>query len=74
LWLKYANKVNNDKYRSICFPGGEHLVNNPDEAVFLLETYGNLDVQLSTKFRQRLQRVFIARGILSPNYFESVHY
>jgi len=74
LWLKYGNKVNNDKYRSICFPGGEHLVNNPDEAAFLLETYGNLDTQLSTKFRQRLQRVFIARGILSPNYFESVHY
>jgi len=68
LWTKYADK-NNLKYVSICFPGGEHLVESVDEAQFLLDTYGKLDVSQNTRFRQRLQRVFIARKILDPSYF-----
>lgn len=74
LWLKYANKINNLKYESICFPGGEHLVEKPEEAIFLLETYGFLDIQLNTKFRKRLQRVFIARGLLSVDFFDKINY
>jgi hypothetical protein len=73
LWTKYADK-NKQQFMSICFPGGEHLVTNFDEAVFLLETYGNLDLQQNTKFRQRLKRVFIARGIMNPEYFIDKHY
>jgi len=68
LWLKYADKQNKDFY-SICFPGAEHLVENKDEAEFLLKTCGKLDVQFKSKFCKRLQRVFIARNILSPEYF-----
>jgi len=73
LWNKYANKLNKE-FISICFPGGEHLVNKKEEAIFLLETYGNLDKQFGTKFRDRLKRVFIARGILPPDYFINVDY
>jgi len=68
LWIKYADK-SNIKYVSICFPGGEHIVETKEEAQFLLDTYGKLDVAQNTKFRQRLQRVFIARRILDPGYF-----
>jgi len=68
LWIKYADK-NNLKYVSICFPGGEHLVESADEAQFLLDTYGKLDISQNTRFRQRLQRVFIARKVLDPSYF-----
>jgi len=68
LWTKYADK-SNIKYASICFPGGEHIVETKEEAQFLLDTYGKLDVAQNTKFRQRLQRVFIARRVLDPSYF-----
>jgi len=64
LWLKYSNK---DKtFMSICFPGGEHLVENKNEAEFMMDTYMSLDMRLGTKFVDRLKRVFIARGILAP--------
>jgi hypothetical protein len=68
LWNKYANKTNQE-YISICFPGGEHVLETIDQAEFLLNTYGALDQQMNTKFRERLKRVFIARKILSPEYF-----
>jgi len=67
LYLKYSEK--NPIYMDICFPGGEHIVENKEGAEYLLKTYNNLDISKNTKFVQRLQRVFIARGILSPEYF-----
>jgi len=73
LWSKYADK-NNLKFISICFPGAEHIIESKDEAEFLLNTYGNLDTQQNTKFRARLKRVFIARQILSPQYFIDKNY
>jgi len=65
LWLKYSDR-NNEMIR-ICFPGAEHLVENLDEAMYLINTYTNLDNVLNTKFAVRLERVFIARGILKPS-------
>jgi len=75
LWLKYANKIpENLKFVNICFPGGEHVIETKDEANFMLDTYGNLDDLMNTKFRLRLKRVFIARGILQPEYFTNKNY
>jgi len=75
LWLKYANKnENTSKFLSICFPGGEHVLETKEEAIFMLDTYGNLDSIMNTKFRARLKRVFIARGVLSPEYFIDKNY
>jgi len=68
LWLKYANK-DQLEYMTICFPGGEHLVQTKEEAIFFLNTYEALDILFLTKFRDRLKRVFIARGILQPEFF-----
>jgi len=73
LWQKYADKTKIE-YSSICFPGGEHLIDTKEEAIFLIETYGNLDVLYGTKFRARLKRVFIARGTLKPEYFIDKNY
>jgi len=73
LWIKYANKTKLE-FISICFPGGEHLVESFEAAEFLLETYKNLDTQLNTRFCQRLRRVFIARGIMNPLYFTDKNY
>jgi len=55
---------------SICFPGGEHLIETKDEAIFMLDTYKKLDDQMNTRFVMRLRRVFIARNILSPMFFD----
>jgi len=73
LWSKYAKKEKNE-YMSICFPGGEHLVETKDEAMFLLDTYGQLDLAQGTKFRDRLKRVFIARNIIGPEYFININF
>jgi len=40
----------------------------------MLDTYGNIDLLMNTKFRLRLKRVFIARAILSPEYFIDKNY
>jgi len=75
LWNKYADKIEkNNVYMSICFPGGEHLVETKDQGEFLLETYGRLDEALGTKFRSRLKRIFIARRIFDPIKFQNVDY
>jgi len=67
LWFKYSDrdisKIN------ICFPGGEHLVETSEDATYLLNTYYSLDARQNTKFVERLTRVFIARGILLPQFF-----
>jgi len=73
LWMKYAEKSNQD-YVNICFPGGEHLVETKDEAIFFLNTYRLLDEIYNAKFRLRLQRVFIARKILDPSFFTDKQY
>jgi len=65
LWLKYADKSNKD-YAYICFPGAEHIINSVDEATFLMKTYSKIDLAQNTQFVQRLNRVFIARGIINP--------
>jgi len=67
LWQKYSNR--STEMINICFPGGEHLVESKEQAVYLLETYKNLDLVINTKFQKRLERVFIARGILPPSFF-----
>jgi len=69
LWLKYSTK--DLKYMTICFPGAEHLIENKEEAIYLLKTYKNLDDTLGTSFVQRLKRVFIARKIFLPLELES---
>jgi len=67
LWLKYSNR--NKDMMSICFPGGEHLVENEIQAIYLLDTYKALDLQMKTQFCKRLERIFIARRILAPDFF-----
>jgi len=51
---------------NICFPGGEHLIENELEAMYMINTYKNIDLQIGTKFVDRLERIFIARRILLP--------
>jgi len=67
LWLKYSSREKD--MMSICFPGGEHLVENEQQAIYLLETYKGIDLSLKTQFCKRLERIFIARRILRPEYF-----
>jgi len=70
LWTKYANK-DKKEFMSICFPGGEHLIKTREEAIFLIDTYRKLDEIQNTKFVDRLRRVFIARNILDPTFFDA---
>jgi len=66
LWIKYSDR--NEKMIPYCFPGGEHLVENEAQALYLLQVYANIDNILKTKFVQRLERVFIARRIITPQW------
>ncbi|KAG9319190.1 hypothetical protein KVV02_003032 [Mortierella alpina] len=63
LWKKYSTHDVN--YRSITFPGAESLIDNDQEAEYLLETYKCLDERLSTNIHERVKRVLVARKILS---------
>jgi len=61
LWTKYSER--NKDFINICFPGGEHLVETEAQAVYLLNTYKNLDEVIQTKFQKGwkgylLQEVF----------------
>jgi len=70
LWLKYSSK--DEKYMSICFPGAEHLVETKEEAYYLFSTYKKLDEIMSTKFCDRLKRVYIARALFTPLELERI--
>jgi len=66
LYLKYSE--NDNKFRSICFPGAEHLVEKREEAEFLLKTYIKLDDSLkklgkTSGIADRIRRVLMARRL-----------
>lgn len=63
LWRKYSD--HNPDFAHICFPGAEHLVETKQEVEYLMNVYKNLDGKLNTNFIIRLQRVFIARGLMN---------
>jgi len=65
LWTKYS--IKKPEFSHCCFPGAEHLIENQDEALYLLDTYKNLDLRMNTKFCVRIQRVFIARNVFKPD-------
>jgi len=70
LWAKYSTK---DKTKiNVCFPGAEHLIENKEEAIFLIHVYKNLDMILKTKFTDRIKRVYIARGLFDPLEIEKL--
>jgi len=70
LWLKYSDK--NLKFMDVCFPGGEHLVENKEQALHVAKTYNKLDEIMKTKFIERLRRVYIARNLFTPLEIEQV--
>jgi len=61
LWKKYSD--NNEEYKYVCYPGYEHILTNLDEASYLIKTYRKLDEIKSTKFVDRIKRVYQARGV-----------
>lgn len=66
LFRKYTDQ--NPHYRAICFPGAEHLVTTSKEAVYLYNAYKKLDdagfeAGRPTRFTDRIERVYLARGI-----------
>jgi len=65
LWKKYNNS--DIKMIGICFPGGEHLVQTKEEMDYLYVAYKKLDELQGTKFIDRLNRVFQARGLLKSD-------
>jgi len=60
LWRKYSSR--DEKFRTICYPGSEHLVSTKEEAEYLLETYKRLDEKKGTNISERIQRVLEARS------------
>jgi len=61
LYKKFS--IKDEKYRTICFPGAEHMVENKDEAHYLYDTYKRLDHRAKASISERIQRVLIARGV-----------
>jgi len=64
LWLKYSDK--NKETITHCFPGAEHIIDDPNEYQYLMNVYKILDQIQGTKFLDRLTRVGIARGLINP--------
>jgi len=61
LWIKYSDK--DIKYVNICFPGGEYLELTKDEYKYLYDLYSKIDSRLNTNFKEKIERVALARGI-----------
>lgn len=62
LWRKYSD--HSEKYKSVVFPGAEHLVESEDQVEYLLATYRQLDSRLGTHISERIERVLGARGFI----------
>jgi len=70
LWKKYSTL--DSKYRVITFPGAESLVETKNEAAYLLQTYIHLDQRAGTNIAERVQRVLLARGILTMHDIQDI--
>jgi len=66
LWRKYCHFENRNDYKFYIFPGAEHMCNGLIANV-LLETYKELDRRQNTKFTERLERIFLAKGVNVQN-------
>jgi len=62
LWKKYS--THDDKFRAITFPGAESLVESKEEALYLIQTYEELDQRLGTNIKERVKRVLFARKLI----------
>jgi hypothetical protein len=62
LWKKYS--THEEKFRTITFPGAESLVESKEEALYLLQTYVELDMRLGTNIQERVKRVLFARKLI----------
>jgi len=62
LWKKYSN--HEEQFRTVTFPGAESLVNTKAEAMFLIQTYEELDARLGTNIKERVKRVLFARKLI----------
>jgi len=67
LFVKYNSS--NIGMRSVCFPGGEHLVTTQEESDYVYDAYKKLDENLISRNLQsgifeRIKRVLIARGFI----------
>jgi hypothetical protein len=63
LWKKYSSL--DIKFRKITFPGAESMIDTPEEAKYLLETYHELDTRIGTNICERIRRVLLARKVIA---------
>ena len=66
LWRKYTD--HESSFRDVCFPGAEHLIESKHFKDMLIDAYTELDSSLdkagkSSGLTERIERVFLARGI-----------
>jgi hypothetical protein len=65
MWRKYSDK--DEKFRTICYPGSEHLIGSDDEAMYIYNAYTELDLRQNSNISERILRVLNARGLLLRN-------
>jgi len=68
LFKKYS--THNEKFHAVCFPGAEHLIEIKEEAQYLYHCYCILDLRLGLNIRERIARVFQARGVMTFKDFK----
>jgi hypothetical protein len=62
LWRKYTKQ--DQRYRTSCYPGSEHLIDTNEQAEYLYNAYKELDIRLNTAISERILRVLNARGLI----------
>jgi hypothetical protein len=71
LFKKYSTM--DTKYRSVCFPGAEHMCEDQESALYILQTYMRLDMKIGLNITDRIARVLSARNLLTLTELRNIN-
>jgi len=70
LWKKYS--THDLKYRTVCFPGAESMINDKEQAIYLINVYKDLDLRLGLNITEKIKRILVARKIFQIEEIEEL--
>jgi len=61
LYRKYSD--HNERFKSICFPGSEHMIETQEEINYMRQVYSKMSDATGGSFLERFNRIISARGL-----------